>query len=479
MNNGVQRSRSKQFRLRDPLLISVILSVIFLAALSRDMPISVEALSRLRNSVLQSFDSENQYLWWWVLAIDIALLSARNLLLLWQQRFPRPALWNHISPNRALIACACALCIAVVVSFRYWIDYARAASRTDSLVLLNGIIINQLFLYSAIINQKDVLFGLRSFATKGFVVFSCFSFLLSPLNSHHSFFYHGHTRWTGIFPNPNLFGLVMGVSCVLCLSNLVESARFRRKIEIAFYSLLMLWSIICVAKSYSRGAWVAVLIGFLAMLSNGLPRPMRFRMGQGPNVQKAKPLLSKMIFAGFLGVIVGFCCIAAIASGLKSNNSFAKRLLATFSAADFSSRNRIMSYQDGVNMLMDRPLTGYGWEDIIAIHNSLYLHEGLSDGTAIILNDFLIFALRFGVVTLAVLLMLMWISIASRNRNQNLRPRLLECKIAFMMLGTGFLFTDGFFSLTAGGLFWLFMTLSFEINRNDSVGQRSGAISCQ
>ena len=181
-----------------------------------------------------------------------------------------------------------------------------------------------------------------------------------------------------------------------------------------------------------------------------------------------RPCLKKTaLLCAMTGMIIG----ASLGFGFKrlahSKIPIVQRTESAFGKRDFSSQNRIASYQDGINMLMDHPIAGYGWDDVVAIHTALYLQPGLTDGSPLKLNDSLMLALRLGLPMFIVFLLFIWVWLSAESGNKEItlqkgRHDILLCRMATMMFAVGFLFNDGIFRLTLGGLFWLFLTLSFD-----------------
>ena len=96
------------------------------------------------------------------------------------------------------------------------------------------------------------------------------------------FQYRGQRRWTGVWDNPNTYGVLMGVGAVLAAGLLVASYRLQvaglhsprsRVWRISRFHKLNVLALFAASglcgfgllKSYSRGAWLgtAVGIGFL------------------------------------------------------------------------------------------------------------------------------------------------------------------------------------------------------------------------
>lgn len=333
-------------------------------------------------------------------------------------------------------------------------------------MLLSGILLHQGLLRLATFPKTPVGNRLRGLLVSEFILLGALCLLLTPLNPRMEIYYHGRLRWIGIYASPNEFGLMMAVIFVLAAGRGWSYKRERRIGLTVVYSLLAVLSAICVIKSYSREAWISILAGCLFFLWANWKG--RFSM-----IRDSKPFVSiksrwaqKALWWGVAGILIGFASAYAIKRASQSKTVVVQRVFSAFNRADFSSRNRLDSYQDGINMLLDHPLAGYGWQDVIAIHSGLYLQPGLYDGSALRLNDFLMFALRFGLPTLMIFALFAWYWLLARPKAepQSWNNDIVLCRTAVLMFAVGFIFSDGLCRLATGGGCWVFLTLAMDFD---------------
>src|ERR1035437_3952566 len=100
------------------------------------------------------------------------------------------------------------------------------------------------------------------------------------------FQYHGIPRWSGVWDDPNLYGLLMGVGAVLAVGLLTSNIQHLSPRGIAasipqgnsnIQWRKILWVVLCLFaailsgyglfKSYSRGAWLAVFAGLMYLIA--------------------------------------------------------------------------------------------------------------------------------------------------------------------------------------------------------------------
>lgn len=445
---------------------SIILCVLFLSAFVRDVPLEGAGLTSWRRDFVDAFNVETQF---WLSGAVVAYLlffAVAN----WKRFPPRTIglLKNGTIEERDAMWFANLLLLPILVCalYRYISQYKEAGSGTDALVLLVCIVLNQWLIWVVAGRKQYVAERTRKAFINLFILLGCACVFLTPLlpdpNAifHGQYRYHDRVRWSGIWQNPNIFGLLMAVVLLFCI------ARAWSAMKRAVYAHSMIWSapaaiaFLSVVKSYSRGAWVTTGCGLLFLFWNS------FRAASNhPAATAQKMKLKTILVWSTVGFVIGFVFICGLKIAADAQVSFVQRVLSVFSNRDFSSQNRLASYQDGINMLLDQPWSGYGWDNIISIHTALYLQSGLSTGDAIKLNDFLMFSLRFGVPIFAVFTLYLWIWLSAGTKNSTQsrsNSDILLCRMATLMLAIGFMFTDGLFRLATGGSFWLFLTLSFN-----------------
>jgi hypothetical protein len=460
-DSEIKRTTSSFFRM---LILSFVLGVLFFSAILRDIKSPAGTFSSWQNAFLSTFRVSDQFYWLGVLLAYTAFFAVINLLTYWPSRLRSLEFWNPKPRDAIWISTLLLSCMTAMIAARYFLNYGNAADSTDTLVLLIGILIQQGLLRLLPSERIQAAIGQRRFLIDAYVLIGCLCLLLTPLNPRQGFFYHGQPRWSGIYSNPNEFGMIMAVIIVLAAGRVWKYARSARLGRASVYVLPMIFSGVCVIKSYSREAWVSVSAGLLFLAWSKMRHKLKEAGNFTASANSGSRWERKAMLWGGAGLLMGICLTGAIKTVSQSRLALVQRAFSAFSQVDFSSRNRLASYQDGIDMLLDKPLAGFGWQDLVAIHDHLYLQPGLSDGTALKLNDFLMFALRFGIPTLAVFILFIrfWFLAPARALPKRWNDDMALSQAAVLMLAIGFVFSDGLCRLAPGASFWLFLTLAMD-----------------
>ena len=185
----------------------------------------------------------------------------------------------------------------MVCVFSYLTCFDPTSSSTDLLVLLTAMVIGKGF---ATWNRKVSLAGrigeIRRLVLDAFVLASAFCGLIQPNweNWNQLYKYHDYLRWSGLFSNPDNFGVMMGVGVVASTGLLVTRLQHNRcfggqgtfKTNGRYWAILIVaCSIACLGllKSFSRGAWLGALLGLVYLgvsLENVIQRYVDFLQGK-------------------------------------------------------------------------------------------------------------------------------------------------------------------------------------------------------
>jgi len=183
---------------------------------------------------------------------------------------PAPAPFSK--PHLRKILFSPNLCLStflLAVLLRYSLSYDTALNSLQIPILLAGLVFGKAMAawmyparYSAIL--------LASLAA---------SALWQPEKST-GFQYHGIPRWSGVWDNPNLYGLLMGVGAVLALCHISGWKKFVRVVLCSLTAILCGYGLF---KSYSRGAWLATLCGtcYWLLCRAQSPKPKAFPVLRG------------------------------------------------------------------------------------------------------------------------------------------------------------------------------------------------------
>lgn len=303
-----------------------------------------------------------------------------------------------------------------------------------------------------------------------------------------SFSYRGHGRWMGPYFLPNTYGLLMGLGMILAVGLFLKRGVGSREWsgENAALSLLRasawrwVWAVafgfmmVGLIKSYSRGAWVGTACGlaYLAYSARLLPRPTR-PASRGAYAALA-PALAVLLCAGF---VLG--CL----NWRLAENRVLRRVFSVSNLNDFSWRNRVVASIGALQMIWDKPLGGYGWNRFQTAYDRSFRPVTLSDGDAILLNDYLRLAMTVGLpATLCLLAYVRW-QFLQGHRSFFRTPGSASaadwdaavCRSGFVVLAIGFVPENGLFHLALGGPFWILLAMGAQPSSRPTTSQRNAA----
>jgi len=325
---------------------------------------------------------------------------------------------------------------------------------TNIMVLLTGIVLNQVLSLSLRGGlSKDVPRALT--ALLGFL---CLSFILQA-EGPHVYRYGDIIRKCGLWVNPNTHGLLMALGLVISLGLIfarfenADSGKARTNgpastVMLAVIMLLLGWQLL---HSFSRGAWLAAASGATALL-------WRYCSPDQPgNRTRLLQLRRTMLPIAVLGaslLVIGFWFLRDAPHGVV------RRLYSINNPNDFSIRNRITAWSGALEMIKDRPVTGYGWGSAETVYENYYMPLELDDGKAIGLNDYSTLGLTLGLTGLGMFSMLFlahWKRVAGTFSRPGSIPWI--CNAGLLTLLVGFAFEGGLFKLATAAPFWILLEL--------------------
>jgi O-antigen ligase len=290
------------------------------------------------------------------------------------------------------------------------------------------------------------------------------------------FQYNGLTRWTGVWDNPNVFGLLMGLSLVLSFGMAIgiwhaASNRLWRIIGIFFSPVAALIVGFGLFKSFSRGAWLGTAIGVACLLW------LKFQSG------KWYPFGRSALWNWKTGSQVTIIVFALAALGFWQLRFIkwqpARRVFSSANANDFSWRNRIAAWKGAIRMMEHRPFFGYGWGKAETVYSEKYRPAQIESGAAIQMNDYFMLGISAGVPALVCFLVYVGLSLRS-PRSTFHSPQLTKglclegrgsmeqvevdwlratSRAGAIVLLVGFFFDGGLFKLATGSMFWILLEL--------------------
>ena len=231
-------------------------------------------------------------------------------------------------------------------------------------------------------------------------------------------------------------------------------------------------------KSYSRGAWVGAALGLAYLgyfVAKAESRKQKAEMGRG----KAETLKAEMLKAvrswlalAIISVAVG---LLAFWSCRHTERAVARRATSVANANDFSWRKRVAAYEGALQMMADKPLLGFGWNQPQRVYDQFYRTPKVDEGAAIQLNDYFTLGTTLGIPALACFVAFIGLSLTRNTEHETrntqtaaLRPLTSDlwlpsvCRAAAIVLLVGFWFDGGLFKLATGATFWILLELGRE-----------------
>lgn len=266
------------------------------------------------------------------------------------------------------------------------------------------------------------------------------------------FQYRGQERWTGPWDNPNIFGMLMGVGCVLALGQLVfysgnteprtpniEHRGFGRNVwrglSVLFFAIAAVVCAMGLVKSYSRGAWlgVAVALGYLAWCwwatkahltlethagstphpSCGHPLPIRWGEGEGQGPA------GSWLYRNWipLSVLLLSVVILAFWNFRHTEHTTARRAFSAANINDFSWRNRMAAWEGALQMMASKPFVGFGWNQPERLYDQFYRAPKVTESAALQMNDYFTLGTTLGIP--ALVCFVAYVALSLRRSSQH------------------------------------------------------------
>jgi O-antigen ligase len=307
--------------------------------------------------------------------------------------------------------------------------------------------------------------------------------------SGRDFAYQGHARWSGPWDNPNIFGLLMSAGMVLAVGQgaqrlKAEGQRLKegkgQKVGARGCALGVLCLIAAglmargLLHSFSRGAWLATVCG-LAYLA------ARLECKESPRFPRASRILRFMRKNCIPSSAILLSAVLLLFWHFRQTDWHpARRALSAFNTVDFSWRNRVAAWEGALQIAVEHPWLGEGWNQTERLHEQYYLSPKLNEGAAIEMNDYLMLAATLGIPALICFGMYVGLSLtrpsdtlsrpAGEGRGESAASdwSATACRAGAIVLLVGFWFDGGLFKLATASTFWILLELGSVGNHEPS-----------
>jgi hypothetical protein len=327
--------------------------------------------------------------------------------------------------------------VLLIGALEYALDYPAASKATEALMLLGGIVLGKgasVWARWETASSEDGRLKMED-GRKGRVMVLLVIFLVVAVfiqnDAGMQFQYRGRARWNGPWDNPNIFGMLMGVGCVLAVGqflSLVEALRRRRNrhltlalspveaeresnrwvtawrwIQAVFFFMAAGVVAVGLVKSYSRGAWLATAVGlgYLLCQASSVKCHEGDSFSRGSCGSRFANLLRRNLVP--LASICVALFVIAFWNYRHTERPLARRAFSVGNVNDFSWRNRVAAWEGALQMMSDKPLLGFGWNRPERIYDHYYRPAKVVEGTAIQLNDYFMLGMTLGLPALVCL----------------------------------------------------------------------------
>jgi hypothetical protein len=429
-------------------------------------------------------------------------------------RYAKHRFWGRLSSGDG------ALAVFVVVALHSYIwEYSEASRSPDVVSLISCLVFAQAV--HCWLSYESVHPLTRPH--KGFFIVLLILLMVTCFSQPrciYAFAYRDQIRWSGIWINPNTFGLLMGMGVTIAFGSLCKaifkatlpltrvetcgdfqsapSVRLRDsgRMNVVLATSAILCLGIGLVKSYSRGAWLGTGLAIVYLAA----QVWRKRVATHPHedgrdacdtsrwsppsaVGAVRPqiALPLAILAISLFTILFFAF-------RHSEQPLLRRALSIGNVSDFSWRNRAATYAGALQLMASKPWFGFGWNQPPEQYERFYQPALLSEGSAIGLNNYFLLGMTLGIPALLCFLAYIWLAFCppragphrstlnsggsqlasniqqSETTDHGLLTTDLEwlkttCRAGVIVLLVGFWFDGGLFKLALAAPFWILLEL--------------------
>jgi O-antigen ligase len=338
---------------------------------------------------------------------------------------------------------------------------------TNLLVLLFGVVVSCVAALLTREGGKDGFSMRRAILTSLVVFLAIASFVRSE--GHQTYLYRAQVRWTGLWVNPNTFGLLMAMGTVISVGLIRVTWNPGRwgSLNMLLYTAAAAATGVGLFHSYSRGAWVAFCCGLVSL---------DYHSDEASRLSQPK-IISWIRRRALLLVVAAFS-VSTVAYWQfhDTQHRIVRRILSICNENDFSSRNRLAAYEGALQMCAEAPWWGFGWNQPETVYTQYYRPADVEEGMAIQLNDYFTLATTLGLPALVCFVAYVCMGFGLKARREIhpvLRSRVeyslseesrmsfirVVCRSGVIVLLVGFFFEGGLFKVVLAVPFWILLEL--------------------
>jgi len=308
--------------------------------------------------------------------------------------------------------------------------------------------------------------------------------------------YGGRVRWSGPWGNPNIGGLLMGVDAVIgfgclmllppnqkCFGSRQDSKNNAVKTIGRFgIPFLLIFNTALAARwlflSYSRGAWLGAICGGILLFWLSAAAFQRIDVAHGAHFRRfqLRPGVLRRLRKNAFPFIVIIASVIAICFWRFQDSAWhpVRRAFSSVNSQDFSWRNRVEAWRGALQIMGEHPWLGVGWDRPELLYEHYYMPPKLSEGEAVVLNDYLTVGTSLGIPAMALFVAYLWLSCARKASRVFESPNCLPLATvglgACCVLLIGFWLDGGLFKLPTAVAFWFLLEFGNADNRGNECG---------
>lgn len=344
-----------------------------------------------------------------------------------------------------------------LVLVHYASRYTTATGSTEAVLLLAGVWLASIWRVLASAVSLRFVGPLLGLMALGLAVVSLWDWPMFQI-----FFYREARRATGLWNNPNTYGLLAGTLGAFCLSRLLRlTAWCSRKRCLAnsgpeesergswFLLLPLVPALVGLVRSYSRGAWFGFFVAVMwCVWCNFAPVLHSVLTDAVAGSILARRRWFKLRLLGLTLIVGGLLCLWILKD---FQNPVLRRVGTVANYNDRSWRNRVDAWIGAIEMMAARPIAGWGLNRVEVGYAREFKPAHLKETAAIQLNDYLTLGAGMGLPALGLFLVLVVsrLRIAHQENNPNVAP--------LLVLIVGCWFDGVLFRLSLSVPFWLLL----------------------